>query len=383
MKAKIISAFLLMVVLAILLVMSGAVYSVKETEQVIVTQFGEPIGEPITGAGLQFKVPFIQDVNRIEKRVLAWDGTPNEMPTKDKTYIIVDTFARWRITDPLTYFQRLSDERRALSRLDDILGSETRNTIARHELIEVVRTTKDRTPERSETLEDAGLDDTVGKLVPIRKGRAMLEQEILERSKPKLDEFGIDLLDVRFKRINYNQDVRDRIYERMISERQQIAELFRSEGAGEAAKILGKKERDLKEIESTAYKQIQQIQGEADAEATEIYAKAFNQSADSAEFYRFVKTMETYEEVLGGDSTIILSTDSDLFKFLKGISPEPAPSAEPKTPKAPSPAPPQAIRQPSKTPAAPPQPARQGNNKAPANKAEQEPASPAPPAVER
>jgi len=284
---------------------------------VIITQFGRPVGEPVTQAGINFKLPFIQKVTRIEKRVLEWDGRPNEMPTKDKTYIIVDSFARWRINDPKQFYLRLRDERSAQSRLDDILGSETRNTIAKHELIEVIRTTKDRQPAKDTSLGD--LPGSIGMLFPITVGREKLEQEILANAAAKLRDFGIDLMDVRFKRINYNSSVQSRIFSRMISERQQIAERFRSEGAGEAAKILGKKERDLLQIESEAYKAVQEIRGVADAKATEIYAQAFNQSEKSIEFYEFSKTMETYSEMLDKDSMLILTTGSDIFKFLKNV----------------------------------------------------------------
>ena len=306
------------VVAAIILLFSAA-YTVSETEQVIITQFGKPVGEPILESGLHFKTPFIQEVNSLEKRFLEWDGRPNEMPTKDKTYILVDTFGRWRISDPKQYFLRLRDERSARSRLNDILGSETRNAIAKHELIEVIRTTKDREPERDESLIDA--PGNIGVLYPITDGRGVIEQEIFEKAAPKLLDFGIELLDVRFKRINYNESVRQRIYERMISERQQIAERFRSEGAGEAAKITGKKEKDLLEIESEAYRKVEEIQGDADAEATEIYAEAYNQSPEAADFYQFIKTMEVYQEMLNQDTTLILSTDSDIFRLLKTMNP--------------------------------------------------------------
>ncbi|WP_182868748.1 protease modulator HflC [Stieleria mannarensis] len=305
------------IVILVGLVAYSAAYTVSETEQVIITQFGKPVGEPITDAGLHFKLPLIQEVTRVEKRILEWDGRPNEMPTKDKTYIVVDTFGRWRISDAKQFFLRLRDERSAQSRLDDILGSETRNAIAKHELIELVRTTKDRQPVRDETIADA--PGNIGILYPINKGRAKIEEEIYQQAASKVTDLGIELLDVRFKRINYNESVRDRIYARMISERQQIAERFRSEGAGEAAKIIGRKEKDLLEIESQAYKQVQEIQGAADAEATEIYAQAYNQSPESVEFFAFIKTMETYQEMLDQDSTLILSTDSDIFKFLKRI----------------------------------------------------------------
>ncbi|PAY18081.1 HflC protein [Rhodopirellula sp. SM50] len=305
------------IVILVGLVAYSAAYTVSETEQVIITQFGKPVGDPIADAGLHFKLPLIQEVTRVEKRILEWDGRPNEMPTKDKTYIVVDTFGRWRINDAKQFFLRLRDERSAQSRLDDILGSETRNAIAKHELIELVRTTKDRQPVRDETIADA--PGNIGILYPINKGRAKIEEEIFQQAANKVTDLGIELLDVRFKRINYNESVRDRIYSRMISERQQIAERFRSEGAGEAAKIIGRKEKDLLEIESQAYKQVQEIQGAADAEATEIYAQAYNQSPDSIQFYAFIKTMETYQEMLDEDSTLILSTDSDIFKFLKRI----------------------------------------------------------------
>ena len=295
----------------------GGVYTVSETEQVIITQFGKPVGDPVKTAGLHFKVPFIQEVTRIEKRILEWDGRPSEMPTKDKTYIVVDTFGRWRINDAKQYFLRLRDERSAQSRLDDILGSEIRNAIAKHELIEVIRTTKDREPARDAALLDA--PGNIGILYAITKGRAKIEKEIFEKAASKLTDFGIELLDMRFKRINYNQSVRERIYERMISERQQIAERFRSEGAGEAAKILGKKERDLLKIESEAYKRVQEIRGVADANATQIYAEAYNQNAESVSFYGFIKTMETYEEMLDQNSTLILTTGSDIFKYLKKV----------------------------------------------------------------
>ena len=230
-----------------LIVFGGATYTVSETQQVILTQFGKPVGEPVTEAGLHFKMPFIQEVNRIDKQILEWDGLRTEMPTKDKLYISVDTFGRWRITDPLEYFRRLRDERSAQSRLEDILGSETRNAIAKHDLIEVIRTTRDREPAVDESLlvEGAEAEGDIGQLQPITKGRKKIEQEIQAAARVKLAEFGIELLDVRFKRINYNPSVVEKIYERMISERQQIASRFRSEGEGEAAKILGDKQRDL------------------------------------------------------------------------------------------------------------------------------------------
>jgi membrane protease subunit HflC len=231
----------------------------------------------------------------------------------------VDTFARWRITDPMRYYLRLRDERSAQSRLEDILGSETRTAIARHELIEVVRTDKDRKPFVDESLGDLAGESTLGQLRPIRVGRVAIEKNVFDAAAPKLEEFGIELLDVRFKRINYNQQVLERIYQRMISERLQIAQRFRSEGEGEAARINGNKERDLNEIQSTAYKQVQEIQGAADAKATEIYAKAYGQKPEAAKFYKFTKSMETYRKVINSDASIVLSTNSELFGLLKRV----------------------------------------------------------------
>src|SRR5437867_3710944 len=211
-------------VLLVLAGLSGAYYTVTETQQVIITEFGKPVGDPVTDAGLHFKVPFTQQVNRIDKQILEWDGPHTEMPTKDKLYILVDTYGRWRITQPLEYFRRLRDERSAQSRLEDILGSETRNAIAKHDLIELIRTTKDREPTRGGTVEDSAEGKgKIGVLQAIRKGRKKIEEEIQSAAKVKLAELGIDLLDLRFKRINYNPSVVEKIYERMISERQQIA----------------------------------------------------------------------------------------------------------------------------------------------------------------
>jgi membrane protease subunit HflC len=303
-------------------VLGSSFYTVSEVEQVIITQFGKPVGEPVTSAGLKLKLPFIQDVNPIDKRVLEWDGNPSDMPTKDKLYISVDLFARWRITDPLQYFLRLRDERSAQSRLDDILGSETRNAVAKHELIEIIRTTKDRVPLRDALLTEAERD--VGALVPIQKGRQLVEREIFTAAAEKVRVFGIELLDIRFKRINYNDSVRPKIYDRMISERRQIAERFLSEGNGEAARIRGNRMRDLNKIQSEAYRQVEEIRGLADAKATEIYAQAYNQSSDSVAFYEFTRTMQAYKSMIAQNTTLVLSTDSDLFKFLKGMSPESA-----------------------------------------------------------
>lgn len=313
-------AIALIIVAAVYLLVSNSIYKVNETEQVIITQFGKPVGEAITEAGLKFKIPFIQEVNPIDKRILEWDGNPSNMPTKDKLYVAVDLFARWKIVDPLQYLLRLRDERSAQSRLDDILGSETRNAVAKHELIEIIRTTKNRQP-----LLDASLSEedqaTLGSLVPISKGRKLVEQEIFNAAASKVKVFGIELMDIRFKRINYNESVRPKIYDRMISERRQIAERFRSEGNGEAARINGFRERELNKIQSEAYRQVEEIRGEADAKATEIYANAYNKNQESVDFFEFQKTMEMYKSVIKDNTTLILTTDSEAFKFLKGMDP--------------------------------------------------------------
>lgn len=301
-------------------ILFNSFYTVGEAQQVILTQFGRPVGDPVTTAGLKMKMPFVQMVNRIDKRILEWDGSPSDMPTKDKLYIAVDLFARWRITDPLQYFLRMRDERSAQSRLDDILGSETRNAVAKHELIEIIRTTKDRVPLKDPTLTDGDTaNQTIGMLVPINKGREAVEQEIFKAAAEKIKVFGIELLDIRFKRINYNASVQPKIFERMISERRQIAERFRSEGNGEAARIRGNMTRERDRIQSEAYRRVEEIRGEGDAKAAEVYANAYNQSPDAVQFYQFTRTLEAYKAVVTPDSTLVLSTDSDIFKFLKNV----------------------------------------------------------------
>ncbi|HIF9140877.1 TPA: protease modulator HflC [Photobacterium damselae] len=301
----------------------NALYTVSEVQQIIITQFGKPIGKPIVSAGLKIKVPYIQEINTIDKRVLEWDGRPSDMPTKDKLYISVDLFARWRIIDPLQYFLRLKDERSAQSRLDDILGSETRNAVAKHELIEIIRTNKNRKPLRDPLLSEAERELKIGALVPIQKGRQFVEQEIFSAASEKIKIFGIELLDIRFKRINYNESVRPKIYERMISERRQIAERFLSEGNGEAARIRGDRVRDLDKIQSEAYREVEEIRGQADAKAAEIYSSAYNKNPETRQFYKFTRTMQSYSTVISENTTLVLSTNSDLFKFLNGIDRNP------------------------------------------------------------
>lgn len=301
--------------LFLLLVLGGAFYTVRETEIVILTQFGRPVGAPITDPGLHWKTPFVQEVNRLEKRVLEFDGPATRMTTKDKTYIEVDTFARWRIVDAATFFVVLRDERSAQSRLEDIIGSETRASVASSDVVEIVRADKNRTA----AVDPQAQANNASQLRQANRGRLEIEQEIQVASAPKLLPLGIELLDVRIKRVNYTPDVLDGIHKRMISERAQIAQRFRSEGEGEAARILGKKERDLREIESVAYRSVQEIRGAADAEAARVYAEAYDQSPQARDFYTFLKTLETYRTVLGKDTNVVLSTDSDLFRLLYQI----------------------------------------------------------------
>lgn len=309
---------------AIVFVLYICSYAVSPVEQVIITQFGDPQGDPITEPGLHFKKPFIQVVNRIPKNILPWDGDRNDMPTRDKLYISVDTFGRWKITDPLVYFRRLRNEHSAESRIEDILGSATRSIIGKHDLIEIVRTDKDRKTIKDAVLEEMteGQSGNIGVLPKISKGRSVLEDEIMAEAQTDLQQLGIELLDVRFKRINYNPSVVEKIYVRMISERQQIASKFRSEGEGEAARIMGSKERDLNGISSEAYKQVQTIKGQADAKASQIYARAYGQNPKASGLYEFIKSMEMYRNTIGKQSTLVLSTDSDIFKFLKSSEPE-------------------------------------------------------------
>jgi membrane protease subunit HflC len=297
----------------VFILLVSSVYIVSETEQVIITQFGKPVGKPVLTPGMHFKLPFIQDVNSFDKRFLEWDGDPNQIPTKDKRFIWVDTYARWRISDPLLFFQRLRDERGAQSRLDDILDGETRNAIANHDLVEVIRSTN-RELQFGEIAEEV-LDTEA--TIKIQHGRDKITRIIIENASQRVSELGIELLDLRLKRINYVEEVQQKIYERMIAERQRIADKFRSEGQGEAAKILGDKARDLNQIESEAYRQAEQIKGKADAEATAIYARAYNQSNSSRDFYQFLKTMETYQNTLTEKDWLVLSTKGDFFKYLQ------------------------------------------------------------------
>lgn len=297
----------------LLIILFDAAYIVNEKEQVIITMFGKPVGDPVIDAGIQFKLPFFHKANVFDRRFLEWDGDPNQIPTKDKRFIWVDTYARWRIKDPLLFFQRLRDERGAQSRLDDILDGETRNAVANHDLVEIIRSTN-REIEISEELEEILESDFD---IDIKYGREQLTRLVMESATPKLGELGIELLDLRFKRINYVEEVQQKIFERMIAERKRIADKFRSEGEGEAAKIIGDRERDLNEIQSEAYKTAQEIIGKADAEATNIYARAYDQNQSSRDFYRFLKTLETYQNTLSEKDWLILTTEGDFFKYLQ------------------------------------------------------------------
>jgi membrane protease subunit HflC len=305
---------LLVVLLVVGIVLSSCFYSVHETEQVVITQFGAPQGEAVTEPGLHMKVPFIQTVNRFDKRFLEWDGDQNQVPTKDKKFIFVDSYARWQITDPLQFFRRLRDERGAQSRLDDILDGETRNAVASHNLVELVRTSN-REPDLEAEIFEA-IEDS---LETIEVGRNAIQDIVLELANERTTDLGIEVLDFRFKRINYVEEVRLTVYDRMISERNKIADLFRSEGQGEASRIEGEKERELLEIQSEAFREAREIRGQGDAEAAAIYNNAYNQNTSTREFYDFIKAMEAYETAFDGNTSIFLSTNSEFFKYLKAI----------------------------------------------------------------
>ncbi|HEY2900108.1 MAG TPA: protease modulator HflC [Polyangia bacterium] len=301
------------VLIVVVATLVSTFYSVSETEQVVITQFGEPIGQAVTAAGLHVKVPFAQDVNVFDKRWLEWTGNPNQIPTRDKKYIWVETYARWRIANPLLFFQRLRDERGAQSRLDDIIDGDTRNVIANHNLIEVVRVSN-RAFERAEDVEDVMEAEAMRQ---VELGRDKITRLILERASKVMPDYGIELVDVQIQRVNYIETVQAKVFERMISERKRIADRHRSEGQGKSAEIRGKKERELKVIESEAYRKTQEIMGRGDAEATEIYASAYNRDRD---LYRFLRTMDTYRTTIDKNSWLVLSTDADVFRYLQSTS---------------------------------------------------------------
>ncbi len=305
----------LLVVLGIVaLVLSQALFVVNERNQVIITQFGEPKGEAITEPGLNIKIPFLQTANYFEKRYLEWDGDPNQVPTKDKVFIFVDTYARWVITDPLKYFERLGNERGAQSRLDDILDGETRNAVAAHDLVELIRTSN-REPAQEDELADIVSDS----LQTIIVGRESIQNQIVELANQRTADLGIEVLDFRFKRINYAEEVRRTVYDRMISERNRIADKFRSEGQGESSRINGEKDRELLRIQSEAFREAETIRGRADAEAASIYNEAYNRTASARELYAFIKSMEAYRNTIDSETSLIISTNSEFYKYLNSI----------------------------------------------------------------
>ncbi len=309
MKIKHILTTILIII--VLIVAAQGTYVVEEYEQVVITQFGKPVGKAVTQPGLYFKVPFIQKTNFFEKRYVEWDGDPNQVPTKDKKFIFIDAYARWQITDPLKFYIRMKDESGAQTRIDDILDGETRNFIAKNNLEEVVRSSN-RTPLVSDST--LGISDSLTK---IYTGRQEIQDAILKAANDETEDLGIAILDFRFKRINYVQEVREQVYARMKSERFRIAEKFRSEGQGEASRINGERDNELKTIQSEAFKTAEEIKGKADAEAAAIYAAAYNQSFQAKELYAFIKSMETFEKTFDGKTSVILSTDSELYKYLK------------------------------------------------------------------
>lgn len=319
--------YLLLAVLVVaLFVVGSASFVVDETEQVVITQFGKPVGDAIMEPGIHFKVPIIQAAHFFDKRFLEWDGDPNQVPTRDKRFVWVDTYARWRIKDPLLFFQRLQNERRAQSRLDDILDGETRNAIANSDLVEIIRSTNQKfvdpsVAEEAQKVADGEAADTDKTqnlaLVDIKIGREKITRAIIAKTAPRTLEMGIELLDLRFKRINYVDEVRKKIFERMISERRRIADKFRSEGQGESSKILGDKERELQKIESEAKRLAVEIEGTADAEATAIYASAYNRNGTARELYRFLRTMETYRNTFSEKDILIMSTKGDFYRYLQ------------------------------------------------------------------
>jgi membrane protease subunit HflC len=303
---------MIILTLILLFLVVNALYVVNEREQVVITQFGKPVGDPVYNPGLHIKVPIIQVVNRFEKRFLEWDGDADKLTTKDKRFIWVDVYARWRIEEPKLFLERLRDERSAQSRIDDILDGATREIIAKHKLVEVVRSTN-RTPQSDEEMDE----DIKTSFQTISTGRSQIEKMIFNAARNPIELLGIELLDFRFKRINYTEEVQREIDDRMISERKRIAEKYRSEGSGEMMRIMGEKERDLKKIISEAYRKAQIIIGEGDAEAVRIYAEAYNQSDESRKFYSFLKTMETYLDTFSSQDTLIMSTEGEYYKYLR------------------------------------------------------------------
>ena len=318
----------LMVLLGIFFIFTGLkwgalLYVVNQYESVVITRFGKAI-RTVNTPGLKTKLPFFDVIHRFDNRILAWESPSIEAPTKDKLYIIVDSFARWRISDPLLYYNRLNDERSALSRLDDILGSETRTAVANHDLVEIIRVTKGRQPLRDPELEKTGT--ILPSSIPdIAVGRGAIERQITEQTRTKIADFGIELLDERFKRSKYSPAVAERIVERMSSERHQIAARFRSEGRGEAANIAGQKESEVANIISSANRNALRIEGEADAEAARTYTSVFG-TPEAQDLFLFQRSLGVARTSFEKDTTAVISTSSDLGKVLKSIGPAAAPA---------------------------------------------------------
>ncbi len=298
-------------IVAVLIVGSQGFFIADETRQIIVTQFGRAVGKPIQKAGLNFLIPFIQKPNYFPKNLLEWDGDPGQIPTLDKTFIWVDTFARWRITDPLKFFETVNNPLAAHRKLDDIIDPATRNAVTSFSLLELVRNSN-----RKMDFREIGVNEEENTALQklISTGRESIVGQILREASPKLAQFGIEIVDVRIKRINYVEEVLQEVYGRMIAERKQIAEKFRSEGKGEAFKIEGDKEKELKRITSEAYRTAEEVKGRADGEATRIYAQAYQRDP---EFYSFLSTLKIYEESLNKDSELIMTTNGEFFKYLK------------------------------------------------------------------
>jgi len=296
-----------------LLVLSGTLYTLEEGQQAIIIQFGRPVGDPVTTAGLHVKLPFVQEVRRFEKRLLIWDGDPNQIPTKGREFIWVDTTARWRIADAKKFLESVATERGAQSRLDDIIDSVVRDQVSGSELVELVRSTSWVVP-KGEALEEVPAEREEELKKAIARGREEITRIILAEARKIIPQYGIELVDVRIKRLDYVESVREKVYARMISERKRIAARFRSEGEGRSAEILGTMEKELRQIRSTAYRRAQEVRGKADAEATKIYGAAYNRDP---EFYAFSRTLEAYKEGQNKNSTLILTTDSDYYRYLK------------------------------------------------------------------
>ena len=300
----------ILILLALILLLN-AFYVIDERQQVIITQFGKPVGDAITTAGLRIKIPFIQKVHYFDKRILEWDGEAKQIPTSDKRYIWIDTFSRWKIVDPLKFYETTRYESSAHSRLDDIISGTTRDVISSNKLLEIVRSSNREMVFTSEYADSKLADDVLENIV---NGRQVIADSIFVLSKVKVAEYGINLIDVRIKRLNYNQEVQGKVFERMISERNKIASKYLSEGKGNSSEILGKMQRELDQIQSEAYQKAQEIKGKADAKAINIYANAYNRDP---EFYEFLKTLETYEKTIDNKNTLIMTTDSEYYKFLK------------------------------------------------------------------